>query len=485
MFDERLAETEPAGFALDSRAIKAGELFVAIPGERVDGHQFVREVIDKGACAAMVVHHRLPFADDLGDYAGRLLFVDNTACAFQGLARRVVAEWHRPVVGVTASAGKTTMKDLIAHCLGEAGNVLKSSGNLNTCYGMPLVLARMIISGAKPSDYDFAVLEMGMSSFGEISRLVSIAPPEVGVVGNVGTAHIEFFGSQQRIARAKAEMVDGVKSGGVAVLNADDPLVIGMRERRDDVAVISFGVESGASVMASEIAVAPGGGSRFVLKTPDGEAEVNMPLIGRHNVYNALAAAAVASHFGFAPEQIASRLATSAPSKMRGELIRFANGVTVIDDSYNSNPQALLQSVRATLDVSNSSASARDVRTARDARGARGARTGRCVVAAGEMLELGDQGPELHRKCGREIAALGIDVLIGVRGLASELVAGAMERSGSEAMMTRFCETPEEAAELLVAGSLPGDVILVKGSRGVRMEKVVDKLKAAFGSSKK
>ncbi|HEU0174281.1 MAG TPA: UDP-N-acetylmuramoyl-tripeptide--D-alanyl-D-alanine ligase [Blastocatellia bacterium] len=466
MLNERLAETEPAGFALDSRAIKAGELFVAIPGERVDGHQFVREVFEKGACAAMVVHHRLPFAADLGDYAGRLLFVENTVCAFQGLARRVVAEWHRPVVGVTASAGKTTMKDLIAHCLGAGGNVLKSSGNLNTGYGLPLVLARMIIEGAKPSNYDFAVLEMGMSSFGEIARLVSIAAPEVGVVGNVGTAHIEFFGSQERIARAKAEMVDGVKQGGAAVLNADDPLVIGMRERRDDIAVISFGVSASASVTAREIAVAPGGGSRFILQTPDGDAEVKMPLIGRHNVYNALAAAAVASYFGFAPEQIASRLATSEPSKMRGELIRFANGVTVIDDSYNSNPQALLQSVRAMLDVANSVAS------------------GRRVVVAGEMLELGDHGPDLHRKCGREIAAMGIDVLIGVRGLASELVAGAVETSGSAARLTSFCETPEEAAEMLVAGAVPGDVILVKGSRGVRMEIVVERLKAAFGSSK-
>jgi UDP-N-acetylmuramoyl-tripeptide--D-alanyl-D-alanine ligase len=466
MLEERLAETEPAGFALDSRAVKAGELFVAIPGERVDGHQFVREVFEKGACAAMVVHHRLPFASDLGDYAGRLLFVENTVCAFQRLVRRVIAGWHRPVVGVTGSAGKTTTKDLIAHCLGGAGNVLKSSGNLNTGYGLPLVLARMISGGAKPSDYDFAVLEMGMSSFGEIARLVSIAPPEVGVVGNVGTAHIEFFGSRERIARAKAEMVDGVKPGGVAVLNADDPLVIGMRERRDDVAVISFGVESGASVSAREIAVAPSGVSRFVLGTPEGEAEVEMPLIGRHNVYNALAAAAVASYFGASPEQIASRLATSEPSKMRGELIRLANGVTVIDDSYNSNPQALLQSVRAMLEVSASRAPVRR------------------VVAAGEMLELGDHGPDLHRKCGREIAALGIDVLIGVRGLASELIAGAVECPGNALRLTSFCETPEEAAEILVAGAVPGDVILVKGSRGVRMEIVVEKLKAAFGSAK-
>src|SRR5215813_3118136 len=283
MLNDKLAETEPAGFAIDSRAIKTGELFVAIPGERVDGHRFVREVFEKGACAAMVVHHRLPFATELGDYAGKLLFVENTLCAFQQLAARVIAKWRRPVIGVTASAGKTTMKDLIADCLGGAGNVLKSTGNLNTGYGLPLVLTRMISGGAKPSDYDFAVLEMGMSSFGEIARLVDIAPPEVGVVGNVGTAHIEFFGSQERIARAKAEMVDGVKPGGVAVLNADDPLVIGMRERRDDVAVISFGVSASASVRAREIAVAPSGGSRFVLETPDGDAEVTMPLIGRHN----------------------------------------------------------------------------------------------------------------------------------------------------------------------------------------------------------
>jgi UDP-N-acetylmuramoyl-tripeptide--D-alanyl-D-alanine ligase len=466
MLEERLAETEPTGFALDSRAVKAGEVFVAIPGERVDGHQFVREVFEKGACAAMVVHHKLPFASDLGDYAGRLLFVENTVCAFQRLARRVIDRWHRPVVGVTGSAGKTTTKDLIAHCLGGAGNVLKSSGNLNTGYGLPLVLARMISGGTKPSDYDFAVLEMGMSSFGEIARLVSIAPPEVGVVGNVGTAHIEFFGSRERIARAKAEMVDGVKPGGVAVLNADDPLVIGMRERRDDVAIISFGVESGASVSARAIAVAPSGVSRFVLGTPEGEAEVEMPLIGRHNVYNALAAAAVASYFGASPEQIASRLATSEPSKMRGELISLANGVTVIDDSYNSNPQALLQSVRAMLEVAASRA------------------PGRRVVAAGEMLELGDHGPDLHRKCGREIVALGVDVLIGVRGLASELIAGAVEYPGNAPRLSSFCETPEEAAEILVAGAVPGDVILVKGSRGVRMEIVVEKLKAAFGSAK-
>ncbi len=463
MLNDSLANSEPTGFAIDSRAIKKGELFVAIPGERVDGHQFVREVFEKGACAAMVVHHRLPFATELGDYADKLLFVENTQSAFQQLASRVIARWHRPVIGVTASAGKTTMKDLIAHCLGEVGNVLKTLGNLNTGYGLPLTVTRMISGGAKPSDYDFATLEMGMSSFGEIARLVDIAPPEVGVVGNVGNAHIEFFGSQERLARAKAEMIDGVTPGGAAVLNADDPLVIGMGKRRDDISIISFAIESEGDVTASEIAAAADlSGSRFVLKTPDSEAEVKLPLIGRHNIYNALAAAAVAHHFGLSAGRIAARLASSAPSKMRGELIRFANGVTVIDDSYNSNPQALLQSVRAMLDANGFD---------------------RRVVVAGEMLELGDRGPELHRQCGREIAEMGIDVLIGVRGLASELVAGAIETSGAAAKLSSFCETPEVAAELLIARIVPGDLILVKGSRGVRTEKVVEKLKAAFGST--
>jgi UDP-N-acetylmuramoyl-tripeptide--D-alanyl-D-alanine ligase len=340
--------------------------------------------------------------------------------------------------------------------------VLKSLGNLNTGYGLPLTVSRMIACGAKPGDFDFAVLEMGMSSFGEIARLVDIAPPAVGVVGNVGAAHLEFFGSQERVARAKAEMVDGVKPGGAVALNADDPQVIKMRERRDDVAVISFGVESPADVTASRIESADDlSGARFVLKTPDGEAEAHLPLIGRHNVYNALAAAAVAHYFGLSAEKIAERLATASSSKMRGEVIRCANGVTVIDDSYNSNPQALLQSVRAMFDAKSFN---------------------RRIVVAGEMLELGALGPELHRQCGREIAAMGIDVLIGVRGLASELVAGALEIVGSSTKLTSFCETPEQAADMLVAGATANDLILVKGSRGVRTEKVVEKLKAAFGS---
>lgn len=456
MLNDRLADFEPTGFTIDSRAVKPGELFVALPGERVDGHKFVQEVFEKGACAALVVHHRLPFASELGNFADKLLFVENTACALQQLASRVLAKWHRPVIGVTGSAGKTTIKDLTAHVMSAAGSVLKSLGNLNTSYGLPLTVARMITAEAKPADFDFAVLEMGMSSFGEIARLTDIAPPTVGIVGNVGVAHIEFFGSQERIARAKSEMVEGIKPGGTAVLNADDPRVMAMPQLRQDVAVVSFGIDATADVTASEIVSADDlTATRFVLNTPDGQAEVCLPLIGRHNVLNALAAAAAAHSFGLSAQQIAEQLSTAKPSDMRGELIRFPNGVTVIDDSYNSNPRALLEAVRAMT----------------EAKGFR-----RRIVIAGEMLELGEQGAELHRQCGSEIAAMNVDRLIGVRGLAKEMVATAKG-------IATFCESPEEAADILIAEAHPGDLVLIKGSRGVRTEKVIERLRAEFGSA--
>jgi len=457
MLNDKLAEFEPAGLAIDSRAVRPGDLFIALPGQQVDGHKFVREVFEKGACAALVVHHRLPFAGGLGDLADKLLFVENTSCALQQMAARVLAKWHRPVIGITGSAGKTTIKDLTAHVMAAAGSVLKSLGNLNTTYGLPLTVSRMITGGAKPADFDFAVLEMGMSSFGEIARLTDIAPPTVGMVGNVGVAHIEFFGTQDRIARAKAEMVEGIKPGGTAVLNADDPRVMAMQQLRDDVGIVSFGIESSADVTASEIACADDlSATRFVLKTPDGQAEVNLPLIGRHNVYNALAAAAAAHCFGLSAETIAGQLSSAEPSKMRGELIRLANGATVIDDSYNSNPRALIEAVRAMA----------------EAKGFK-----RRIVVAGEMLELGEQGAELHRQCGREIAEMGVERLIGVRGLAKEMVE-AVKNSGSSIAV--FCESPEEAAEKLIAEIRPGDLVLVKGSRGVRTEKIIERLRSEF-----
>jgi UDP-N-acetylmuramoyl-tripeptide--D-alanyl-D-alanine ligase len=454
-----LAASEPSGFSMDSRSIKPGELFIAIIGERVDGHQFVQEVLDRGACAALVIHKRLPFATSLGEYRERLLFVTDTVTAIQQMALRVIEKWNRPIVGVTASAGKTTTKDLTAHVLEAAGHVFKSLGNLNTGYGLPLTLGRMLTVGAKPDDYDIAVFEMGMNSYGEIRRLTEIAPPSVSIVGNVGTAHIEFFGSREAIARAKGEIVDGLKPGGMAILNADDALVNAMAEKRNDIRVVRFGIEAtDADVSASRIAIADDlSSTRFLLSTPQGKAEVMLPLIGRHNVYNALAAAAAGHCFKLTPPQIAAQLATAAASKMRGEILRLSNGVTIVDDSYNSNPQALIEAVRA---VASSNGFKRR------------------IVVAGEMLELGEQGAAMHEQCGREIATTGIEMLIGVRGLAQQLVEGAIASGRMNASNAVFTVSPEEAGEMLANEMRHGDLILVKGSRGVRTEKVVEKLRA-------
>ncbi len=452
-----LLDTVPQGFAIDSRAVQPGEVFVAIPGERVDGHQFVQEVLDKGALAALVVHQRLPFAKHLTPYKDRLLFVTDTAFAFQQMAQQVLAAWNQPIVAVTGSAGKTTMKDLTAHVLaGVTPKVCKSPGNLNTSYGLPLTVGRMISAGAIPRDFDLAVFEFGMSSYGEIKRLTEIAPPTVAIVGNVGTAHIEFFGSSEGIAEAKAEIVDGLRAGGTAILNADDPRVSKMRERRTDVAILTFGIETEADLRAVNLNHEDLRATSFTLHTPRGDAFVSLPLLGKHNVYNALAAAAVGHHFGLSATQIAAQLNTAAPSKMRGEIVKFANGVTVIDDSYNSNPPALLQAVQAMAQ-------------------AQGFPRG--IVVAGEMLELGELGAAMHRECGAVIAAAGIQRLIGVRGLATELVAGAIAAGLRNAT---FCATPEQAADELLAELQAGDLVLIKGSRGVRTERVLERLKAVW-----
>ncbi len=452
------AETVPAGFAIDSRAVKENEVFVAIPGERVDGHQFVAEVLDKGALAALVVHHRLPFAKDLAPYKDRLLFVTDTAFAFQQMAQKILAAWKQPIVAITGSAGKTTIKDLTAHVLaGVTRKGFKSLGNLNTSYGLPLTIGRMISAGADPRDFDLAVLEFGMSSYGEIKRLTEIAPPTLAIVGNVGTAHIEFFGSSDGIAEAKAEIVDGLQPDGTAILNADDPRVNAMRERRSDISYVTFGLASDADIRAVNLNYEDLSVTSFELRTPRGDVSVNLPLLGKHNVYNALAAAAAGHHFGLSAKQIARQLKTAEPSKMRGELLKFTNGVTVIDDSYNSNPPALIQAVQAM---------------------AKAKGFARRIVVVGEMLELGEQGAAMHRSCGQEIAAAGIQRVIGVRGLAMNLVAGAMDAGVKDAT---FCETPEQAAEQLLSELQAGDLVLVKGSRGVRTERVVERLKAVLG----
>jgi UDP-N-acetylmuramoyl-tripeptide--D-alanyl-D-alanine ligase len=286
--------------------------------------------------------------------------------------------------------------------------VLKSERNYNNGLGLPLSVLQMVSRGRSPQDYDLAVLEMGMSSpTHEIRRLVQITPPDVGVELMVAPVHLEHLGTIETIAAMKAELVEGLKPGGVAVLNADDDLVMQMKSKTDG-PVLTFGIQNEADVMAREVDMSRFGSIQFRLQTPNGDAAASLPMTGAHNLMNALAASAVATALKIKPELIADALSSAKPPKMRGEVLNFADGFTVVDDSYNSNPRSLLSM------VAHGCGSARE----REA----------TFVIAGEMMELGPDAPAMHHEAGREIAQLGHDVLWGVRGLASEIVAGA--RSG-------------------------------------------------------
>src|SRR5688572_21888796 len=463
-----LFDKEITDFSIDSRSVGAGELFVALSqkdyvragfnGTFADAHEFIGDALSRGAIAAVARKDRVSQDPQLQRNAERLLLVDDAIAALQTLARRVYQSWGKTVVGITGSAGKTTAKELTAHVLGSTGRrILKSERNYNNGLGLPLSVLQMVRKGRSPDQFDVAVLEMGMSSpTHEIRRLCQITPPDIGVELMVAPVHLEYLGSIENIAAAKAELIEGLKPGATAVLNADDELVMAMRAKHSG-PVITFGIENAADVSASDIDTRRFGLNRFKLKTPLGEAAAELLMTGRHNLMNALAAAAVATSFGIGPAEIAAALRTAVPPRMRGEVLDFAAGFTVVDDSYNSNPRSLLSMVRA---IAGS-----------------GENVTRRLVLAGEMMELGPDEVEMHREAGREIARLGIDVLWGIRGLGREIVTGAREQ-GMES--TRFFETSDDAANALGEEVREGDLVLVKGSRSVNTDKVIKALSARF-----
>ncbi|MDT5296740.1 MAG: UDP-N-acetylmuramoyl-tripeptide--D-alanyl-D-alanine ligase [Acidobacteriota bacterium] len=467
-----LFDKEIGGFSIDSRTTAGGDLFFALSPEDyrrhcftatsfADAHRFIPQAFGQGAVAAVARSARVEGDEELRALGDRLLLVEDVIEALQLVARGTIDAWGRPVVGVTGSAGKTTTKDLIAHVIGATGRrVLRSRKNYNNELGVALSVLQLESSGARPADFDVAVLEMGMSMPGEIARHCLVAPPDVAVLTNVAPVHLEFMGSVEAIAAGKAQLVEGMKAGGTAVLNADDTRVAAMRAKAGHAArVLTYGVRERADVSAAEVATVGVGASRFLLRMPAGEAEVSLPMHGGHNILNALAAAATATCFGVGVEEIAAALATAAPSEMRGEVLRFREGFTIVDDSYNSNPRSLLSMAEA---------------LAGEGEGVR-----RRIVVAGEMLELGTEASALHREAGREMVGFGIDVLWGVSGVARELVEGA-RAAGLSAGATRFFESSEEAAHALGEFIRAGDLVLVKGSRGVHTERIVEALKERY-----
>jgi UDP-N-acetylmuramoyl-tripeptide--D-alanyl-D-alanine ligase len=462
MFDKTITD-----FSIDSRTVGAGELFFALSqkdyvragfnGEFADGHQFIAGAFDRGAIAAVARTDRVQGDKELEKLQRRLLLVEDAIAALQLLAHRVYSAWGGKVVAITGSAGKTTAKELTAHVLQSTGRrVLKSERNYNNGLGLPLSVLRMVSNGKSPSDFDLAVLEMGMSSpTHEIQRLVKITPPDVGVELMVAPVHLEYLGTIENIAAAKAELIEGLKPEGTAILNADDQLVMKMREKHPG-RILTFGIDNRADVMATDIDTTSLGRIAFRLRTPKGEVMATLPMSGRHNLSNALAAAAVGTSFDMSAGEIAAALKTATPPKMRGEVLDFAAGFTVVDDSYNSNPKSLLNMVRTMTEARSNYR--------------------RLIVIAGEMLELGPNETELHRQAGVDIAKAGIDLLWGVRGLAREIVAGA----NSAGLNTKFFASSADVGEAIIKEAQEGDLILVKGSRGVATDKVVAALKEKF-----
>lgn len=463
--DAALLSSEINRFATDSRKVEAGDLFFAATpenyknagfnGEFADAHLFIEQALSKGAIAAVAVESRVAGDEKLETLRSRLLLVDDTIAAIQRLAKNVNESWGKKVVAITGSVGKTTTRELTASVLGVANRVLKSEKNYNTGLGLPLSILKMVCAGDSPDNYDLAVLEMGMSTpTREIARLCSITQPDVSVVTMVSTVHIEHLGTIENIAAAKSEIIECMKPNGTAILNADDFRVAAMGKKHKGT-VLTFGIENEADVTARKIEANQFGRSSFILVTPNGEAKVTLNLPGRHNIMNALAAATVGVAFGMSAEKIAEGLNNATAADKRGEVYRFKEGFELIDDSYNSNPRSLLSVIGAICEG--------------------GTHAKRKIVVAGEMLELGKDAAKIHREVGAEIAKSGIDIFWGVRGLAQDMIQGAIEAGFSEDA-TRLFANSDEAANALTEEARAGDLILVKGSRGVRTDKIVEKM---------
>jgi UDP-N-acetylmuramoyl-tripeptide--D-alanyl-D-alanine ligase len=437
------------GVSIDSRTLTAGDLFVAIKGERFDGEAFAEAAVAAGARGLLVTTRR----NGVRPPSTAVIEAPDTVAALQALAREVRRSSGARVVAITGSAGKTTTKEVTSEFLSVRYRVTKNRGNLNNHIGLPLSLLEL---RHRP---DIAVVELGMNHAGEIRTLVSIAEPDVRVWTNVGEAHLAFFASQEAIADAKAEILERATAETVLVANADDPRVVA-RIPRFAGRVVTFGIDRDADVRAIRVADRGVAGTAARVETRSGAFELETALVGRGHLSNVLAATAVALEFGIPVDAIAECARTLRPASRRGEVLLLENGVVVIDDSYNANPTATIRA----LQVLSASAGARR------------------LAVLGEMLELGEQAERLHADVGAEAARASVDVLIAVGGPPARAMAEAAAAAGLGRGRVLHFESSDEAAEAVSRMARRGDLILVKGSRGIRTDIVVDRLKAEAGS---
>jgi len=443
---------EFSGVSIDTRTLRAGELYVAIRGDNFDGADFSAAAVEAGAAGVVVPRGWNADALLRGAAVPVVIVVDDTTAALQALAHATRKASGTKVVAITGSAGKTTTKEITAEFLGAAYRVIRNRGNLNNHIGLPLSLMELT---ARP---DIAVVELGMNHAGEISTLVRISEPDVRVWTNVGEAHLGFFASIDAIADAKAEILEGATRESVLVANADDDLVAS-RAKRFAGTVVSFGIERGADVRAEQVVDRGIDGTTARVATPKGAFDLRTPLIGRGNLANVLAATAVGVHFDVPLAALAERAAMLTPAHHRGDVLRLGRGVVIIDDSYNANPTA----TRRAIDVLRTSAT-----------------KGRRVAVLGEMLELGVRAAGLHETVGRAVVEAGLDELVAVGAGSARALADAAVAAGMARARVQYFQTSDQAADAFASYVREGDLVLVKGSRGVRTDVVVDRLKAEF-----
>ena len=426
----------------DSRAVRPGGLFVAVAGERVDGHGFGSAVVEAGAAAVLA-------ARPLGVPS---VVVDDPVTALGRLARSVhdrLVAGGLVSIGLTGSSGKTSTKDLLAQVLETAGPTVAPRGSLNTEVGVPVT----VLEADEKTRH--LVVEMGARGPGHIAYLCEIAPPRIGVVLNVGAAHAEKFGGPESTAEAKRELVEAVPAGGVAVLNADDELVMSM-EPHSEGRVVTFGRAGNADVRAEELRLDPLGRPSFRLVVPEGKADVQLRLHGAHHVSNALAVAAVARELGMPVTDVAAALSAATPrSRWRMEVTERADGVTVVNDAYNANPESVRAALEAVAAMS------------------RGRRT---WAVLGEMLELGAASTAEHERVGRLARRSGVDRLVVVGDGARSVHDGALAEGAVDGEESVVVADVPGALEVLLPALRPDDVVLVKASRGVGLERVADAL---------
>jgi len=433
------------GISTDTRTIQRGQLFIPLLGQNFDGHKFIPQAVEKGAKAVITQY---PYIDVPNGIP--VILVDNTLTALQDIAAFHRKKFNIPVVAITGSTGKTTTKDMIYYVLSQRYHVLRTEGNLNNEIGLPHTLLRL------SNAHQIAVLEMGMSGFGEIHRMAEIALPQVGVITNIGVSHIEKLGSRENILKAKLEMFDFFASDGIAVLNGDDELLQTVKEHFP-FHIEYYGTSDQAKYRANDIDTSSDEKISYKVEIEGSQHSIEINVLGRHNVYNSLAAIAVGRLFGLELDEIQNGLKMFKPGAMRLNIINMSDGLKVIDDAYNASPDSMVAAL-AILSQSKGN---------------------RKIAVLGDMLEMGSYSEKAHRDVGSAVAEYGIDILI-TRGEASKIIGEQAKQYGMDEKNVYNCPCNKDVIELLSTMVQKGDTILVKGSRGMRMEEIVSYLKTNF-----